>query len=109
MQILRHPSFRLLAAMNPATDAGKHELPASLRNRFTEIWVPEPSQREELASLVHGFLQDCGPAPPVDQVVDFYLAAKAEAVRGGQARAGGGRGGKGRGGRTLAGLASARL
>lgn len=31
--------------MNPATDAGKRELPAPLRNRFTEIWVPEPSQR----------------------------------------------------------------
>ncbi len=29
----RHPGFRLLAAMNPATDAGKHDLPAQLRNR----------------------------------------------------------------------------
>lgn len=33
----RHPSFRLLAAMNPATDAGKRDLPAPLRNRFTEV------------------------------------------------------------------------
>ena len=32
----RHPNFRLLAAMNPATDAGKRDLPAPLRNRFTE-------------------------------------------------------------------------
>lgn len=33
----RHPGFRLVAAMNPATDAGKRELPAPLRNRFTEV------------------------------------------------------------------------
>lgn len=69
--------------MNPATDAGKRELPAALRNRFTEVWVPEPSQREDLRSLVHSYLSGIGgPAPPLDAVVDFYLAAKSEAVRG---------------------------
>ena len=67
--------------MNPATDAGKRELPAALRNRFTELWVPEPSQREDLRALVHSYLAGVGgPTPPVDAVVDFYLAAKAEAV-----------------------------
>ena len=70
--------------MNPATDAGKRELPAALRNRFTELWVSEPSQREDLCTLVHGYLaQVGGPSPPVDTVVDFYLAAKAEAVSAG--------------------------
>jgi hypothetical protein len=34
----RHPDFRLLAAMNPATDAGKHDLPAQLRNRWGGWW-----------------------------------------------------------------------
>ena len=77
----RHPSFRLVAAMNPATDAGKHELPAALRNRFTEMWVPEPAAREDLAALVAAYLGGVGgPVPPVDAAVDFYLAAKAEAV-----------------------------
>lgn len=81
-QVPRHPDFRLVAAMNPATDAGKRELPAALRNRFTEVWVPEPSQREDLRSLVHSYLSGIGgPAPPLDAVVDFYLAAKSEAVR----------------------------
>ena len=70
--------------MNPATDAGKRELPAALRNRFTELWVPEPSGREDLRALVHSYLAGVGgPSPPVDAVVDFYLASKAEAVRGG--------------------------
>ena len=30
----RHPDFRLFACMNPATDVGKKDLPAGLRNRF---------------------------------------------------------------------------
>lgn len=34
--IKRHPDFRLFACMNPATDIGKKDLPAGLRNRY--IW-----------------------------------------------------------------------
>lgn len=32
--ITRHPNFRLLAAMNPATDVGKKDLPSGIRNRY---------------------------------------------------------------------------
>lgn len=31
--ITRHPNFRLMAAMNPATDVGKKDLPPGIRNR----------------------------------------------------------------------------
>lgn len=31
--IHRHPNFRLMAAMNPATDVGKKDLPPGIRNR----------------------------------------------------------------------------
>ena len=31
----RHSNFRLFACMNPATDVGKKDLPAGIRNRFT--------------------------------------------------------------------------
>lgn len=31
--IKRHPNFRIFAAMNPATDVGKKELPSGIRNR----------------------------------------------------------------------------
>ncbi|MEW5309894.1 MAG: hypothetical protein WDW38_001740 [Sanguina aurantia] len=77
--VTRHPNFRLVAAMNPATDAGKHELPAPLRNRFTELFVPEPSAREDLCALAAAYLAGAGPAPPVDAAVDFYCAAREEA------------------------------
>lgn len=78
--IARHPGFRLVAAMNPATDAGKRDLPPQLRSRFTEFWVGEPSSAEDLCQLVGGYLAGAGPSPPVDQVVSFYVDAKAHAV-----------------------------
>lgn len=60
---------------------GKRDLPAALRSRFTEVWVGEPAARSELAALAAAYLRDAVPNPPVDSIVDFYLAAKAEAVR----------------------------
>lgn len=78
----RHEQFRLFAAMNPATDAGKRELPPTLRNRFTEVWVGEPQQREDLAAIIAGYLLPVCAAAPVDAIVEFYLAAKADAVSG---------------------------
>lgn len=90
----RHPDFRLLAAMNPATDAGKHDLPAGVRNRFTglsaivcilkllldltdapnwsesmvehaaEVYTPELSAREDLLMLVNGYLAGVGSSAP---------------------------------------------
>ena len=63
------------------TDAGKRDLPAPLRNRFTEIWVAEPTERSDLLMLAAAYLAGTAPQPPLDAVVDFYVAAKSEAVR----------------------------
>ncbi|KAK9849644.1 hypothetical protein WJX84_000969, partial [Apatococcus fuscideae] len=78
----RSPHFRLLAAMNPATDAGKRALPTLLRSRFTELWVSEPSAKEDLEALVASYLKDSGCQQPVGSVANFYLAAKADAAAG---------------------------
>jgi midasin (ATPase involved in ribosome maturation) len=77
--IARHPRFRIFAAMNPATDVGKRDLPAALKHRFTELYAGECEGREDLALLVSGGLSTV-PAAPVAAVVDFYLAARADAV-----------------------------
>ena len=74
--IVRHPNFRLFAAMNPATDAGKRDLPGPLRNRFTEIWVGEPRHRDDFAAIVAGHLLPVSMGAPIHAVVDFYCAAK---------------------------------
>ncbi|SNX87533.1 related to MDN1 - Huge dynein-related AAA-type ATPase (midasin) [Melanopsichium pennsylvanicum] len=55
--IPRHPNFRLFACMNPATDVGKKDLPASLRSRFTELYVPSPdSDRDALTAIVEKYI-----------------------------------------------------
>lgn len=77
----RHPDFRLFAAMNPSTDAGKRELPSTFRGRFTELWVGEATHRNDLASIVAGQLHSTFAKPPIEDIVDFYLAAKAAGVR----------------------------
>jgi midasin len=61
--------------------SGKRELPSALRNRFTEVYVAEYASREDLRGLVATYLRNTVPNPPLDSVVDFYLATKAEMVR----------------------------
>eukprot|EP00897_Mesotaenium_endlicherianum_P007207 jgi/Mesen1/6514/ME000332S05520 len=75
----RHPEFRLFAAMNPATDVGKRDLPGPLKNRFTEFYVDELTDRNDLTALVIQYLEGSSMSPPVDDIVDFYLAARHEA------------------------------
>ncbi|XP_054578497.1 midasin [Eptesicus fuscus] len=44
--------FRILATMNPGGDFGKKELSPALRNRFTEIWCPQSTNREDLKQII---------------------------------------------------------
>ena len=64
----RHPDFRLFAAMNPATDAGKKELHPSFRSRFTEIYVDELLDPIELRVVAGRYLSSV--LPPSDQPVE---------------------------------------
>ena len=54
--VYRHPEFRLFAAMNPATDTGKKDLPSSLRSRFTELYVDELVDPIELRTVAARYL-----------------------------------------------------
>lgn len=72
--IPRHPNFRLFACMNPP-DVGKKELSVGLRKRFSEIFVDEMTDKQELTELVKSYL----PSFPVDlipDVVNFYLQVR---------------------------------
>ncbi|KAI1986408.1 AAA ATPase midasin [Ophidiomyces ophidiicola] len=52
-----HPDFRIFAAMNPATDAGKRDLAPGLRSRFTELYIQPPdSDFDDLISLIQAYL-----------------------------------------------------
>ena len=72
----RHPRFRVFAAMNPATDTGKSDLPPALRGRFTEIYVSDELPREDLERIVSSALAEVAPDPPVAGVVDFYTEVR---------------------------------
>ena len=56
-RIQAHKDFRIFGAMNPATDFGKRDLPASLRSRFTELFVEAPDKDlENLIPVVKAYL-----------------------------------------------------
>ncbi|KAK9498536.1 hypothetical protein O3M35_003147 [Rhynocoris fuscipes] len=75
IDIPRHSNFRLLAAMNPANDFGKKDLPLGIRNRFTEFFVSEYTEKNDLNLVVNCYLPNL-PANKVDVVVEFYLNIK---------------------------------
>ncbi|KAJ5758589.1 hypothetical protein N7520_005745 [Penicillium odoratum] len=58
-RVFGHPNFRIFGAMNPATDAGKRDLPPGLRSRFTEFYVHSPdTDMDDLIALVKKYLGD---------------------------------------------------
>ncbi|XP_070579649.1 LOW QUALITY PROTEIN: midasin-like [Ptychodera flava] len=80
--IMRHEDFRLFACMNPATDVGKKDLPAGIRNRFTEFFVDELEEISDLKVLVNSYLEGLSlSAAQVEGIVKFYLIVRNEAVK----------------------------
>ena len=87
--IVRHPNFRLFAAMNPATDAGKKDLPLSMRSRFTEIFVDELEDPLELRLIAAQYLNEVVSVKEtslehsdlVISCVDVYLKCRALAEK----------------------------
>ncbi|KAH3728738.1 hypothetical protein DPMN_054699 [Dreissena polymorpha] len=80
--VVRHPNFRLFACMNPATDVGKKDLSPGIRNRFTELYVDELEDSQDLKILVCDYLRGLSlTAGQVDGIVKFYLTIRGEASR----------------------------
>ncbi|XP_071957015.1 midasin-like [Antedon mediterranea] len=50
--------FHVFATMNPGGDFGKKELSPALRNRFTEIWCPQPKDRNDLVQIIEHNISD---------------------------------------------------
>lgn len=51
----------MFACMNPANDVGKKDLPAGIRNRFTEMFVNELQDPGDLKTLVVDYLRGLSP------------------------------------------------
>ncbi|XP_062606102.1 midasin-like, partial [Saccostrea cucullata] len=79
--IQRHESFRIFACMNPATDVGKKDLPIGVRNRFTEFYVDELEEEQDLRILVSDYLSPLSLTPThIQGIVKFYLTVKKAAM-----------------------------
>ncbi|GKT34310.1 Midasin, partial [Aduncisulcus paluster] len=74
--IVRHPSFRLFAAMNPATDVGKSSLPANVRECFSEIYVGMMTSVSDLMTLTESYLEGSSFCPQyLSHFVDIFRAS----------------------------------
>ncbi|KAI4324806.1 hypothetical protein MLD38_030260 [Melastoma candidum] len=79
--VFRHPNFRIFACMNPATDAGKRELPHSVRCRFTEYFIDDELDKQDLTLFVNQFVDGAHfKVDQVDKIVHFYQIARKESV-----------------------------
>lgn len=68
-RVIAHPNFRVFAAMNPATDVGKKDLPPGIRSRFTEVYVESPDGDEKsLRNIVEKYLGGDGVDPAIIRV-----------------------------------------
>ncbi|RAR03021.1 midasin [Stemphylium lycopersici] len=68
-RVVAHPNFRVFAAMNPATDVGKKDLPPGIRSRFTELYVESPdSDEKSLRNIVEKYLGGDGTDPAIVRV-----------------------------------------
>ena len=68
-----HPEFRLFACMNPIGDVSKRELPAGIRARFTEFYIEEPDDKDDLETIVTSYLGE--QSDFTEKIVDFYQKA----------------------------------
>ncbi|GLA60542.1 hypothetical protein AtubIFM54640_001021 [Aspergillus tubingensis] len=78
-RVFGHPEFRIFGAMNPATDAGKKDLPPGLRSRFTEFYVQSPdSDLDDLLALIHKYLGDLAmtDSRAVPDLAQLYMETK---------------------------------
>ena len=51
--VVAETGFRFVGTMIPGGDYGKKELSPALRNRFSEIWCPSLTSREDLTSIIN--------------------------------------------------------
>ncbi|KLU89006.1 midasin [Magnaporthiopsis poae ATCC 64411] len=78
-RIQAHPDFRIFAAMNPATDVGKRDLPPGLRSRFTEFYVGSPDRDlKDLIVIIKTYLKGNNSTidKAADRVASLYMEIK---------------------------------
>ncbi|KEG15416.1 putative dynein heavy chain [Trypanosoma grayi] len=71
--IKKHKNFHVFANMNPPTDVGKKDLPPSLRSKFTELYVNEPFDRNDINIVVNEYIGHLAPDCKTQEITTFFL------------------------------------
>lgn len=71
-----HPNFRLFACMNPSTDVGKRDLAIGTRSRFSEFFVDDVMDENDLTLIVASYVKTCLTTTQINNVVNFYLEVR---------------------------------
>ena len=66
-----HDNFRLIASMNPVGDVDRQSLPPGFRSRFTEIFVEEIKDFDQLSLVVRSYLPSLD-LKTVNAIINFY-------------------------------------
>ena len=75
--VRKDPNFRVFACMNPSTDVGKKELNGIIRTRFTEYFIEEPYNDQDLRMIVRDYLHSLNvEAVMIDKIINFYKSVK---------------------------------
>jgi midasin len=70
--VIAASGFELVAAMNRGGNYGKKELSPSLRNHFTEIWLPQITLREDRRQILDTMWDSNSDLCPMgDAILDF--------------------------------------
>uniref|UniRef100_A0A0K0EEP4 Midasin n=1 Tax=Strongyloides stercoralis TaxID=6248 RepID=A0A0K0EEP4_STRER len=72
-----HKDFRLFACMNPATDQGKRNLPVGVRSRFTEFFVHETEESEQLCEIVRNYIPTIA-YDDMNKITEFYAEVRVQ-------------------------------
>ena len=44
----RHKDFKIICCMNPGSDIGKKELPENIRVKFTELYIEDINNKNDI-------------------------------------------------------------
>ena len=73
VKLIAQDGFQMLATMNPGGDYGKKELSPALRNRFTEIWVPLVTHRQDIFEIINDRWSSDSLKPFATHIIEFSL------------------------------------
>lgn len=74
--IKRHKDFRLLACMNPGKDIGKKELPENIRAKFTEFFIEDIEQKQDLLIFIERQIGYLYKSEICEKLVEIFMEFK---------------------------------